>query len=135
MKYNVRLNREQAVSSSTCSRALQLGSSFSAFTSPKLSLCHYFHAGTPHVNLFQDLLHFGRKYLHQNMRNILRVLCLSILGLICKADGLVQCHTVLKNSYTYVNPQALLKTSPCFSLHSHHKTSAMIMDKFVHVQL
>lgn len=118
MKYAIRLNREQAVLCRACSQAPQLSPSFSALTSLKLSLYHYFHAGTSHVNLFKALLHFGRKYFYQNMRNNSCVLCLSVFGLIYKANGLTQCHAIIKPSYTYVNPQALLKVLR-FSSSSH----------------
>lgn len=97
MKYNIWLKRELSIPYSACSRALEPSSSFSAFAS--LKLCHCFHAGASPVNLFQDLFHIGRKYLYQNTRNLSCVLCLSTLRLIYKANGLIQCHTIIKKLY------------------------------------
>lgn len=133
MKYSIWLRGNKL---SLPALALKLSnSSISTFTNLKLCLCSHFHAGSSHVNLFWDLFHFGRKYLYQNMRSILCVLYLSILGLIYMANGLTECHTITKLSYTYVNPYALLRSSPFFSCLSDHRPSAMIMGKFVHVQL
>lgn len=106
MKYNIWLKRELSVPSSACSRAVEPSFSFSAFASLKLP-CWSIPCG-----FIPGFISYWQKIFIPKHENLSCVLCLSILRLIYKANGLTQCHTIIKKLYICKSLGTFEKFSP-----------------------